>query len=791
MKRVGRVPRSWLLRLLLLLVPGRAVAADDLNPVTFKKPPRHTSVVLVEDGRGKVTFCVMAGRDDRVLAQAVQELQECIELSTGAKLPVVYGKIQAPAIVIGNCDEAAAEGIVGSTMPVEGFVIKTAKDRVFIAGHDGAAAKDSQASSTGTAWGVFEFLERFVGVRWYWPTERGGRSITKAKDLVVKPVWLEDAPVFRKREIWPPCGEPWHGQGQPLTPLHTRLRAGNSWPISLVVHSPNWSQVKEYVEQRPQCFQIGSDGARNFQMLCYGNPKTLETYLENIALHLDGGKKAHLGIAGDAITVSPNDASIACYCQDCRKLWDANGGPYGTASRILASFVDKLAREVKQRWPGTTIIFLPYLNYTTAPDGYTFPGNVEVQLCGMPGIAQYKEPSIGAAEQANIDKWVAITGRKIQNWHYSCWPEDRTKAPYHYPHVLKSFYQANREKLLGSFINGEGDHFPRQHITLYCWMKLLWNPDFDVDAAMDEFCQRMFGRAAKTIRELLQLQADGWEKCRWPNGILSPKAIYEVSYPRKTVLRMKELLDRARAKVQDDDMARQRVEYYATPFPAFFEEFETVTEGKGARPLVVQKVGENPVIDGKLDDEVWKRAPEVSFVKYDGKTEIEPKYPTKLKAVWTMDGVSFGFWMAEPSPQTLVQTVKSRDESMAWWNDCVEIFLDVTGKNQGQWYQWIVNPHGVIHDGKGEDTSWNPEGIKAKAFIGADCWSVEVFIPYAVFPDALKPGTNVAWYGQFTRHRLSDQGKTPASIQENQKLNYKFGGYNRNLADFAPVKFVE
>ncbi|MBM4034328.1 MAG: DUF4838 domain-containing protein [Planctomycetes bacterium] len=765
--------------------------ADDLNPVKSKKAPRHPAVAIAEKGQAKATICVMGGKGDAVLAQAVKELQECIELAAGAKLPIVQDKVQPPAIVIGNCAEAAAEGLDGAKMPVEGFAIKSAPDRIFIVGHDGPVGKGTHAASHGTAWGVFEFLERFVGVRWYWPTERGGRSIVKVKSLVVKPVWLEDAPVFRKREIWPPCGEPWHGRGQPLGPLHNRLRAGNSWPISLVVHSPNWAGVKEYAEGRPECFQLGSDGSRNFQMLCYGNPRTLATYLENIALHFDKGRKAHMGIVGDAITVSPNDAGIACYCPDCRKLWDDKGGQYGTASRILAAFVDKLAREVKTRWPDKTVIYLPYLNYTLAPDGFKFPGNVEVQLCGMPGIAQYKERSVLASEQANVDKWVAITGRKIQNWHYSCWPEDKTKAPYHYPHVLKAYYRANRDKLIGSFINGDGDHFPRQHISLYCWMKLLWNPDFDVDAAMEDFCDRMFGRAASSIRRLLDLQVDGWEKSRWPDGLLSPKAIYEASYPRRTVERMKDLLARARKQAEGGEEAAKRVEYYATPFPDFFEEFAAVVEGKGARPLIVQKVGENPTIDGKLDDAAWKRAPEASLFKHVDKKEVEPKHPTKLRAVWTMDGVTFGFWMAEPSPQSLVQTVKSRDESMAWWNDSVEVFLDVTGKNQGHWYQWIINPHGIIHDGKGQDTSWNPEGVKTKAFIGSDFWSLEVFIPYALFPEALKPGTNVAWYGQFTRHRMSDHGKSPGSLHENQKLNCRFGGFNSNLADFAPVKFVE
>src|SRR6185295_2340676 len=151
-------------------------------------------------------------------------------------------------------------------------------------------------------------------------------------------------------------------------------------------------------------------------------------------------------------------------------------------------------------------LYLPYLNYTSAPDGVEFPNNIEVQLCGMPGLAQYKEPSIAADEQQTIDRWIKISGRPIQNWHYSCWPEDRTAAVYLFPHVIREFYQQNRAKTVGTFINGTTDHWPRQQLSLYCWMKILWNPDFDVDAAIDEHCKRMYGPAAGTMRKLVAMQ---------------------------------------------------------------------------------------------------------------------------------------------------------------------------------------------------------------------------------------------------------------------------------------------
>src|SRR5262249_42756085 len=153
----------------------------------------------------------------------------------------------------------------------------------------------------------------------------------------------EDAPVFRMRVIWPPTSNPWNGSGTNLSPLHGFLRAGNSWPAQLVVHSPDWSKVKEYREQRPEVFQLRSDGTRDFSMLCYSHPKTLATYLENMERWTAGKQPVYLGVSGDAVTVSPADAEIACYAPESRKLWDPKGGQYGTASRIVAQFTADLA----------------------------------------------------------------------------------------------------------------------------------------------------------------------------------------------------------------------------------------------------------------------------------------------------------------------------------------------------------------------------------------------------------------------------------------------------------------
>lgn len=764
----------------------------DLNPVTFKTPGDHPAVVLVADGQPKATIAVMNPR----AAAAATLLQEFIRKATGATLPIEQNKITTPAIVLGDCELAAQQGLVGKNLPVEGFAIKTIPDHVLIVGRDEDIV--AAAKSQGTYWGACEFLERFVNIRWYFPLEHG-QSIPPTKTLSIASVWLEDAPVFRKRDIWPPMSNPWNGSGTQLMPFHTFLRSGVSWPNQLAVHQPDWSKVQEYIEGRPEVYQLRSDGTRDLMMLCYGHPKTLATYLENIENHVAGKQPVRLGIVGKAVTVSPADAEIACNCEYCKKLWNEEGGQYGSASKIVGKFAADLGREMKKRWPDMTVLYLPYLNYTLAPEGIEFPDNVEVQLCGMPGLAQYKEPSIAQDEQKTIDQWIKLTGHKIQNWHYSCWPEDRTAAAYLFPHTVKEFYKSNREKTVGTFINGTTDHWPRQHLSLYCWMKVLWNPEFDVDAAIDEYCRRMYGPAAGTMRKLVALQIDGWEKSRWSGGRMSPKGVYELSYPRKTVQEMQSLLEQATKEVQGDELLQKRVAYYAAPLQDFFTQSQQIADGSGLKPLIAQKVGENPQIDGKLDDAVWKRATPNSFVRGWDRKQSETTYATTARAVWTFDGITFGFEMKEPTPELLERGIKGHDDSMAWWDDNIELLFDLTGKNEGEFYHFIVNPNNAIADAKGKDFSRNFPDVKTGVFVGKDFWSMEVYIPYAAFPEASKPGsgTNTVWHGNFTRHRVADQGLKPKvgtmqnSLREYQRMNTTYAGPSNNLTDFAPIKFLE
>src|SRR4029079_556687 len=121
----------------------------------------------------------------------LHELQTCIKLATGAELPVLKDEIKEQALIIGDCDDAKAQDLGGGKLPAEGLAIKTAANRLYIVGN-----------GAGLSWGIYEFLERYVGVRWYFVGDIG-RPVPHLDNLIVPPVALHDAPVFRKRDLWP------------------------------------------------------------------------------------------------------------------------------------------------------------------------------------------------------------------------------------------------------------------------------------------------------------------------------------------------------------------------------------------------------------------------------------------------------------------------------------------------------------------------------------------------------------------------------------------------------------
>jgi hypothetical protein len=99
------------------------------------------------------------------------------------------------AVSVGDNAFSRKAGIDVAKLPRDAGVIKTADGRIYIAGRDDVRVDSVERRLTGgilanmyeraTLFAVYEFLERFAGVRFYFPGELG--TVTPRKSVITVP----------------------------------------------------------------------------------------------------------------------------------------------------------------------------------------------------------------------------------------------------------------------------------------------------------------------------------------------------------------------------------------------------------------------------------------------------------------------------------------------------------------------------------------------------------------------------------------------------------------------------
>jgi len=592
----------------------------DLTPVKGLDPVKHEPIVLVRDGAPLSKVYVAEAKPGRNTQIMVQELVDSIKLTTGAELQVIRHSPApppaggSPVIVIGDCAASRAAGIDASKIPVEGFVVRTTSDRIFLVGSTMPIPElggwPPKFGADGTAWAIADFLERCVGVRWYWPVAVGGRSLEPSRNLAINPIHYTDAPVFRWREYYPASGfapELWvarTGEGGANLPKPTAraipagikhidlsvllagLRAGNSWPYQIDCHRPgqlwqNDALVKKYPNLRAW---TDGKGGRATSLLCYSAQETFD-FLAAGAEAVWDKKTGNLPqdpwcgfgvtwVTDLTLNVSPFDQPVDCQCPACQQSFKDGG-----ANKHMARFVKRICEEVKRRWPTKKVGYLPYWNYRWCNGEVTYPDNLEIRLADTQGGEHWcKTKGWDDGHEERVSLWAKKTASgKVVTWEYPIAITAKSHAPFQFPHALKEYYMRRRNDCAGSFLNGHclgewSNHAP----TLYCWMKLLWNPELDVDAVIDEFCRRMFEQASKEAREFMVLSCQAFEgkgiHVANGDGTENLRGIKRL-YPAATVRRMAELVEVSKQRLEKDPVALQRLEYFTWTFEHFLSAY--------------------------------------------------------------------------------------------------------------------------------------------------------------------------------------------------------------------------
>ena len=138
---------------------------------------------------------------------AAAEMTNLLSKVFGAAVPIVHDFVPGrAAIVLGSNGWSRAAGLRPETLPRDGFQVKAEGGRVYIAGADDPKSHPDWLVNTGgyprtemsTLFGVYEFLERYAGCRFYFPGEIG--TITpRSASLAVPDGQFSKSPDFTVR----------------------------------------------------------------------------------------------------------------------------------------------------------------------------------------------------------------------------------------------------------------------------------------------------------------------------------------------------------------------------------------------------------------------------------------------------------------------------------------------------------------------------------------------------------------------------------------------------------------
>ncbi len=183
-----------------------------------------------------------------------------------------------------------------------------------------------------------------------------------------------------------------------------------------------------------------------------------------------------------------------------------------------------------------------------------------------------------------------------------------------------------------------------------------------------------------------------------------------------------------------------------------------------AGPVAVYRTGAPPVIDGKLDDPVWKQA-----TSFDNFVTFKPDYgkPTSEKTIMLMTYdrkyIYFAFDCRDSEPSKIKAAMAKRDGIDM--DDWIGVVLDTFGDKQGG-YLFEVNPLGVQldgminADGNGDasfDTVWESKGL-----IHNGGYSAEIAIPFKSLRYPFKKKLIMGVLGSRFIGRKSEQTSFPA-----------------------------
>ncbi|MBR6619795.1 MAG: DUF4838 domain-containing protein [Clostridia bacterium] len=474
----------------------------------YVAPAVTTPMYIAEDGKTDFVIVTADGADACIM-NAVDELQTYLEKICGAEFEHITESEYAggKAIILGETDLGITD-TEPTSIGEDGFLLYSNGNQLVILGED----------SRGTLYGVYTFLEEYLGVRWFTPTLE---VVPESEDIVIDAAInriVEPSFVLR-RNACPGTNKKHYARNRINVTYWDEMKDYGGaltyvlWDVTLDTLVPD-----SLFAEHPEYFAMNPDGTRTTDHVCLSHPDVLPIAVAN-------ARDAILNCPRDSkyIHIGQKDNSNYCHCETCESLYEK----YGAVSAPTIIFTNSFADALDDEFPDFTFTFYAYGETDRPPKDLTLTCNPNVVpvLCGLHKACRSHKLTECGAQDGNetfqnlygeneptiaqdFADWVKIADR---TFIYDYTINFLNSAQFFsnletMQHTMKYMYDIG---ITGFTYNcGDGHSAAFNELRNYLLCKLQWDVNADVEYHMMDFMNAYYGEAAAPyLKEILDIQA--------------------------------------------------------------------------------------------------------------------------------------------------------------------------------------------------------------------------------------------------------------------------------------------
>ncbi|MBP1988494.1 DUF4838 domain-containing protein [Paenibacillus eucommiae] len=464
-----------------------------LSPSPTPTDNNEDGLAIVQNGQANAMVVVMDEHANESLnpspawtyltpAVLAQKLVTYIQKSTGVTLPIVTGEpaeYDGVKIYVGgsSAGERSQHQLVLQTLNEQGFIIDSQNDHITIDGNN----------LGGLEYGIYDFLERYVGISWLMPGP-DGEDIPQHTTLVIPNDLVQDEPKTLSRYMY-----------STYTPSLREWQRVMRTDNNMMMHHNLYELFDPQVFADHPEYYVGGVVPTSLESWqpCF-NDDTAQAAIARIVQYFNANP------SHSSYSLAINDLGYE-YCEAPTKK---NSVGAWHMSDIYYPWVNKIVEGVLTQHPDKYFGVLAYREMYDPPmkeDGTPFKLNSHVVPFITDDRLTWLDPDLGAKGTQLTEDWLeSATNLGFYEYLYG--------SPYNLPRTYVHKMAANYKY--------EQDHGAIAHFAeLYpnfgegpkAWIaaKLQWNADQDVDTLLQQWYERAVGADAAPY---LEQYYDHWEQ---------------------------------------------------------------------------------------------------------------------------------------------------------------------------------------------------------------------------------------------------------------------------------------